>query len=520
MKLKKILSAVFAASMLIFSSCEDGLDIPKHGNMGGQEDFYKTDAEVEQAVASLFTSWGGNYYNWFFLKNLISDDVWTGGGSRGDNSDMERLNEYNFDTDHGMISGLYQGLYGIIYKANLIIEKVEPDSPVKKQAIAEAYFFRAWAHFELVTLWGTAPVVDHLLEPDEYHQPNSTPEQLWAQVESDLHTAIDSNALPSKSGVNDPAAGIRVAKEVAQAMLGKALLFQGKYAEAATELDKVINSGKYELYTGEYDLLHHVATNGCCEAMLEVQKRFDPEQTWSQFTMTYLMMGWRTGLLNMGSMDMIAMGTYGFINPTAALYDAFVAREGKDGYRLKGTIRTYDELNAEYGLSVNAGERLVGHEGLFNWKNRALKEDCIIDASYFQGMQYINLRVMRYAEVLLLAAEAHVMSGGSKATDYVNAIRTRAHLAPLSSVTMDDVKAEKRLELCMECTRFQDLVRWGDAEKYLGERGKNVPAFSSTGLEASAFTNATYGFKDKHKLLPIPRKEMELNLNMEQNPGW
>lgn len=520
MKLKQILSAVFTASILIFSSCEDGLDIPKHGNMGGQDDFYKTDEEVEQAVASLYSSWGGNYYNWFMVKNLISDDVWTGGGSRGDNSDMERLNEYNFDTDHGMISGLYQGLYGIIYKANLIIEKVEPDTPVKKKAIAEAYFFRAWAHFELVTLWGTAPVVDHLLNPDEYHQPNSTPEALWQQVESDLRTSIDSGALTTKNSVNDPAAGIRIAKEVAQAMLGKALLFQGKYAEAATELDKVINSGKYELYSGEYDMLHHAAANGCCEAMLEVQKRNDPEQTWSQLTMTYLMMGWRTGLLNMGSMDMISMGTYGFINPTSSLYNSFVAREGKDGYRLKGTIRTYEDLNSEYGLTVNAGERLVGHEGLFNWKNRGLKEDCIMDASYFQGMQYINLRVMRYAEVLLLAAEAHVMSGGSKAVDYINGIRKRAKLSPLGSVTIEDVKAEKRLELCMECVRFQDLVRWGDAAKYLGEQGKNVPAFSASGIEANAFTNATYGFKEKHNLLPIPRKEIELNLNMEQNPGW
>lgn len=520
MKLKYILSAALAAAMLIFSSCEDGLDIPKHGNMGGQDDFYKTDAEVEQAVASLFSSWGENYYNWFFVKNLISDDVWTGGGSRGDNSDMERLNEYNFDTDHGMISGLYQGLYSIIYKANLIIEKVEPDTPVKKQAIAEAYFFRAWSHFELVTLWGTAPVVDHLLNPDEYHQGNSTPEMLWEQIESDLRTAIDSNALVSKSNADDPTGGIRIAKEVAQAMLGKALLFQGKYQEAAQELDKVISSGKYELYKGDYDMLQHAAANNCSEAMLEVQKRNDPEQAWTQLTMTYLMMGWRTGLLNLGSMNQIAQGTYGFINPTKSLYDAFVAREGKDGYRLKGTISTYDELNAEYGMTVNSGERLVGHEGLFNWKNRALKEDCIMDASFFQGLQYINLRVMRYAEVLLLAAEAHVMSGGSRAAEYINAIRTRAHLAPLASVTIDDVKAEKRLELCMECVRYQDLVRWGDAAKYLGEQGKNVPAFSAAGVDAAAFSNATYGFKDKHNLLPIPRKEIELNRNMKQNTGW
>ena len=519
MKLKYILPALIAGAALLFTSCEDGLDIPKHGNMGGQDDFYKTDADAEQAVASMYTSWGDNYFNWYYVKNMLSDDSWTGGGSRGDNPDMERLNEYTFDTDHGMIAGVYQGLYGIIYKANLIIEKMVPDTPVKAQAVAEAYFFRGWAHFELASLWGTAPVVDHLLQPGEYHQSNSTPE-LWARTEEDFRTAIESHALPSKDGANDATGGIRVTTEVAQAMLGKTLLFEGKYAEAATELDKVIDSNKYELYQGDYDMLHHAATNGCCEAMLEIQKRNDPEQAWTQFTMTYIMSGWRSSLLNMGSMNQIASGTYGFMNPTKSLYDAFVAHEGQNGYRLGSTIRTYDSLNAEYGLTINAGERLVGHEGLFNWKNRALKEDCIMDASYFQALQYTNLRVMRYAEVLLLAAEAHVMSGGNRADEYVNAIRSRARLQPISGVTLDDVKAEKRLELCFECVRFQDLVRWGDASRYLGGRGKFVPAFSAKGIDNEAYKNNNYGFKDKHKLLPIPRKELELNRNMTQNTGW
>lgn len=521
MNLKHIIPVLMTGMALLFSSCEDGLDIPKHGNMGGQEDFYKTDTDAEQAVASMYASLNGAYYNWFFVKNLLADDLWTGGGSRGDNPDMERLNEYTFDTDHGMIAGVYSSMYNIIYKANLIIEKVEPDTPVKAQAVAEAYFFRGWAHFELASLWGTAPVVDHLLQPDEYHQPNSTTEELWAQTESDFRTALNSKALISKSDINDVAATIRVTPEVAQAMLGKALLFQGKYAEAAKELDAVINSGKYDLYRGDLDKIGHAVANGCCEAMIETQRRNDPEHTWDTMTMEFIMMGWRTSLLNLGGLnEFIANGTYGFMNPRKSLYDAFVAAEGANGYRLKATMRTYDELSSEYGLSLVSGERLVGHEGIFNWKNRALKEDCIMDASYFQGFQYINRRIMRYAEVLLLAAEAHAMSGGTKAAEYVNKIRERAHLQPLANVTMEDIKNEKRLELCFESVRFQDLVRWGDAERVLAEQGKQVPALKSDGVNNAAFTNPSYGFKSKHKLLPIPRKEIELNKNMKQNPEW
>lgn len=518
----KYISLLVAGFLLLFNTaCEDRLDIAKHGNLGGQSEFYETDEDAAQALASLYTSWGSNYFNWFYTKNLLADDVWCGGGSRGDNSSMEQLNEYTYDTDHGMVQSLYSGMYGVIYKANLIIDLLDSDTDVKKQAIAEARFFRAWSHFELVTLYGTAPIVDHLLQPSEYRLPNSTPEDTWTFIEKDLNDAINSGALPSKANVNDSETGIRVTKEVAQAMLGKAYLFQGKYSEAVAILDKVIESGKYALYSGEYDMLLHVAANGCSESMLEVQKRNDTEQAWNQMTMTFLMQGWRTDKLTMSApaSTYIATGTYGFMNPRASLYNAFVEEEGTDGYRLKGTMRTSQQMK-EIGVSVQSGAYMVGHEGYFMWKNRALKEDCIYDASYFQALQYINLRVMRYAEVLLLAAEAHVMGGSmDKALKYINEVRTRARLQGLSSVTLDDVKKEKRLELCLESVRYQDLVRWGDAETIMKDQGKEIPTFSNSGVEFQ-FKNSTYGFNTKHKLLPIPRKEIELNPNMVQNENW
>lgn len=506
----------------VFStSCEDRLNIAKHGNMGSQEDFYQTDEDAIQALASLYTSWGDNYFNWYYTKNLLADDIWCGGGSRGDNSSMEQLNEYTFDTDHGMITSLYSDLYTIVYKANLIIDLMEPDTEIKSRAVAEAKFFRAWSNFELVTLFGTAPVVDHLLTPDEYRLGNSTPEEMWLFIESDLKDITNSQALPSKTGLHDPETGIRVTKEVAQAMLGKAYLFQNKNSEAAAILDEVIESGKYALYEGDYDKLLHVEANGSSESMLEIQKRNDSEQAWNQMTMTYLMQGWRTDKLTTSgeAQAVIAQGTYGFLNPRKSLFNAFIAMEGEDGYRLNSTMRTYEQME-EFGISIQPGASLVGHEGLFMWKNRALKEDNIYDAPFFQALQYINLRVMRYAEVLLLAAEAHILDGNQdKALTYINLIRSRARLVPLTTVSLEDLKKEKRLELCNESVRFQDLVRWGDAEAAMGEQGKEIYAFSTAGVEM-LFNNSVYGFKAKHQLLPIPRKELELNPNMVQNENW
>lgn len=506
---------------LMTVSCNSELDIEKHGNMGSMETYYTTDENINTASASLYLSVRSLYYTWFFTKNLLSDDVWAGGGSRGDNGEMEKLNEYTFDTNHGSVEGIYSGLYSVIYNANLIIDKTEGETSVMKHAINEAKVFRALAHFELVTLFGTAPKVDHLLSTDEYRQANGTPEDTWAFVEQDLTEAINSGTLPSKSSLNDQETGIRVTKEFAQALLGKAYLFQGKYSEAASMLDNVINSNKYALFNGEYDDQFHAAANNNCESLFELQKRNDTEQLWNQMDFVYIMQGWRTDKLKYKgeAATLLATGNYGFFNPRKSLYDAFVAWEGADGYRLNKTMKTYDQLQ-ELGLSIISGGVVYGNEGYFFWKNQAYKEDLITDMSYFQVAQYINLKVMRYAEVLLLAAEAQLQAGNSsKALQYINEIRTRAQESPLANVSLSDIKTEKRLELCNEGVRFQDLVRWGDAKTAMAEQGKQVPAFTKDGVQWN-WQNTKYGFQDKHMLLPIPLKELELNPNMQQNPGW
>ena len=518
---KNIIYSLLLVVAALFAGCDSRLDIEKHGNMGDQNDFYQTDEQIEQAVASMYSNLKGLYYNWFFTKNLLSDDVWCGGGQRGDNTSLEQLNEYTYGTDNGMIQGVFSGLYGLIYQCNLVIEKVADDTPVKKRAIAEAKFFRAWANFELVTLWGTAPLVDHLLEPGEYRQGNSTPEALWAAVESDLNDAISMNALPSKKNMDDRETGMRVTQEVAKAYLGKAYLFQKKYPEAAIVLNEVVDSKKYDLFRGDYDMQFHAVNNNNCESMLELQWRNDQEQTWSQFDMTFLMQGWRTGNMTLEgkAAEEVAQGTYGFLNPRKSLYEAFVKAEGENGYRLQKTLLNSDQM-AAYGVKLNPGQNIYGCEGYLFFKNRILKSDNIMDASYFQGFQYTDRKIMRYAEVLLLAAEANLEAGNTDvALKDINEIRIRAKETPLTSVTLDDIKTEKRLELCLESTRFQDLVRWGDAKNALASQGKEIPNYSSKGVSWD-FSNSTFGFQDKHMLLPIPLKERELNPNIQQNTGW
>lgn len=525
MKLKYLCAILLAVTFIsgLTTSCEDRLDIPKHGSLGGPEAYYKTDEEVLSGLASMYFTWRWTYYNWYMLKNALSDDVWAGGGSRGDSPDIEGLNEYTYDSSNGFIKDVYQNLYRLIYRANLIIKYVQGTTEEMKRAVAEAKVVRCWAHMELVSLWGTAPLVDHVLAASEYRQSNSSPEQVWAFIEQDLKEAIQSNNLPSKKSVDDQETGMRMTQEAAKALLGKAYLFQGKFIEAGQILDEVIESKLYELYP-DYEYLLHARANNSCEAMIEIQMRNDPEQAWAQnwSVNAEVMTAWRSAQLSFTTeaSDIFSMGGYGFFAPRKSLYQAFVDREGENGYRLKSTIRTYTQMQKE-GVSILDGQVLTGNEGYFMWKNRPLREDLIIDNPGYQILQYINRRVMRYAEVLLMAAEAHLRGDNdqTKALKYVNEIRKRAQLSTLTNVTMEDVKIEKRLELCLESVRYQDLVRWGDAETIMASQGKEVATYNGK-ITEYPFTNTIYGFKNKHKLLPIPLAELEVNSNMKQNVGW
>ena len=134
---------------------------------------------------------------------------------------------------------------------------------------------------------------------------------------------------------------------------------------------------------------------------------------------------------------------------------------------------------------------------------------------------------MKYSEVVLLLAEAKIMANGDGAGDTeLNMIRTKAHLPALSNAGMDELKAEKRLELYMDGVRYQDLIRWGDASTVLAEQGEQIPAFNgfnedgTFNITTDRYTNTTYGFKEKHMLLPFPEKEININPNITQNSGW
>lgn len=524
--MKSKIYLIIIGILLVSLSCEEKLDIAQKG-VTLIEDFYKTDKDAEEASSALYIQWKSTYSGsagiLFFFENLLSDDMWCGGGARGDNKQFEELNEFRFSPDNSTINGMYSYFYTVIYRANLILDHFkEGESPVKDKAIAEAKFFRAWAHFYLTAYWGNPPLVTRVLdgqgEGTEYTQPNSTPEKLWAQIEQDLKDAM--LVLPEKTDVNDAKSSVRITKQAAQAYLGKAYIFQKKYDDAVTVLDNLIASGKYDLYRGAYENIHQSVSDFDTESILEINSIHDTSNPQKDFTLWNIMINWRLDAWNLGMFaGTLYYDGWGFAAPRKSLYDAFVAWDGPNSYRLTSTIKTVDDVKAAWG-SVKQGKKVYGNEGLLTWKWRATYAD---NVNFAWGGFSTNHTVMRYAEVLLLAAEAHLNAANglqSKADEYVNLIRDRAKLPLLSGVDMNSVKTEKRLELWGEGVRYLDLVRWGDAASVLGSQGEKIPYFDGTTVEYVNFSS-TFGWKpEKHTYLPYPEQETIINNKIKQNPGW
>lgn len=521
MKTKYIFLA-FLTAVLAFSSCDKLLDIPRKAVIDSNT-YYKTDEEVESAVMAMYLDVRGWYYNVMLVKHCLTDDYFSGGAAHGDNVDMDALGEFAFNSETGQIQSSFEGYYKLIYHANVILGNIDPEqSKVAARAVAEAHLFRGWAYFELITLWGNPPIVDHELEPSEYQQPNGSTEDLWKLVEDDLTYAVNSGVLVSKTSLNDNTVW-RVTKEYGQALLGKAYLWMAwelkdnsYYQKSADMLKNVINSELYDLWTaGPYGDMRHIAYAQNCENLFESIRINDLDNQGDNFDMYSAMVGYRSSGSEMTIPETVAAGGWGFKVPTEDLLNAFVTYEGVDSYRRKETIKTYDELKA-MGVEWNM---LTLSTGIYTWKGRYMPDE----VGFMSMLNWKNPLWMRFAEVLLLAAEANLQAGHPDvATQYVNRVRTRAQLPALDGVTMDNIKMEKRLELCGEGIRFQDLLRWGDAPTLLKEKGKVYPTMEPNGTVNYVSTGrSVYGFKvGKHEHLPYPFTETSLNKAIKQNPGY
>ena len=591
--MKKIVYSVLAfAALMTVASCEKYLDIPQKG-VTAIETFYQTDEDCISALnaayarfATRITGQDGSsiYTDYKAALNNCGDDMYAAGSNFGDNDFMAQLDEFRLDSGNQVVDHFYKNLFQVNYACNLVIDNFKDGLPnggptaTTKRCVAEARVMRAYIYFLLTALWNTPPFIDHVLAEGLPYNSDKDPENpmshedLFRWVASECESAAAD--LDERKSTSDKDGAVKVTKGFAWAVQGKALLFVKDYAGAKAALKKVIDSGKYALVPGSQwaDLFH---VEGDCneEKVFEMNIEYNSalgawggqiqRSTWMEANIW----NWRSDHFVAGASP---QGKYtggvdgwGGLGVPQWFGDEFFANDGHSP-RFDGTFKRIDD--AVYNMEYNSPEiaaltpeqrktsTLVGiadkEQGLYGqsfwlpFKQLLRATDA---GSYGSNVRLNNGIIMRYAEVLLLYAEACLQSGDAgQGTWAVNEIRKRAGLSTLGSVDMNVLKKEKSYELWLEGSRWLDLVRWGDTDR-VKKAGQDVPKlFDKLHREPQStdqgikwldndntqrfYTVSTHeaidkkyevGFKEgQHEFFPFPVSVMDKNPNMVQNPGW
>ncbi len=589
-----ILALAAAGTMTLTTSCEDQLDIEQKG-VTPMENFYKTDADAEASLVAAYEGFmcnvvgrnhdggGPSIYTPFkLIVNECGDDVLAAGANSGDNTFGIMLNQFYYDAEAEVPKYMYTGLYLSVYTCNLVIDHfAEGTSAVQKRCVAEARVLRAYDYLMLASLWGTPPLVTHVLDASDLpyncdKDPDNpmTHEQLLEWVAQECEAAV--NDLDERKGTDDKDGAVKVTKGFANALAGKAYLFAGQYDKAKVALKKVIDSGKYALVPGEqYADNFHIEGDANAEKVFEVNFEYNEgKSNWSGMIQRSSWMetnywDWRADHFVISPNKVYCGGVdgWGGLGVPQWFGDEFYANDG-DSYRLQATIKHIDD--AVYHMSydkpeidnmtdeqkkvsdqIGINDPTQGLYGNSTWL--AFKQ--IMRASDTGGKKYgdnirlNNYLVMRYAEVLLNYAEACLQTNNpAEAKKYINEIQTRAGSKTVSeTVDMEVLKREKSYELWLEGCRWFDIMRWQDANAIarLKRSGTDVPhlwdkVFRAPkaddqnvtwehGTEAASRfyttntpeTTFTVGFQaGKHEYFPYPQTVKDKNPNLVQNPGW
>jgi hypothetical protein len=390
-------------------------------------------------------------------------------------------------------------MFAGIKRCNYFLEfQDKTDFDGREAMVAEVRFLRAYYHFELVKWFGGIPVKEYdnallgqgkrFAPGDETSIPRYSADQVYALIESDLIFAVNNLEYSA------PQVG-RVTKGAAQALLGKAYLYQDKFSESASVLQDLISNGPYQL-SSDFEQIFELEGENGVGSVFEVQYTDGEGAGFDCFQC---------------SEGNIAVGYMGIRNHTGPVYDSGFSfnvpvQEAFDAFLPGDVRRDVSILDIVAWATATGAEYVEGYEhtGFYNRKYLPRKGDQNIGDQNLTNPN--NYRSIRFADVLLMAAEALNRGGvdDTQALIYLNQVRERAfgnsnsNISATGSALTDAIWEERRLELMGEGHRFFDLVRTGQA------------------------ASAIDGFvTDKHEVFPIPFEEIQFsNGNWNQNPNY
>ena len=478
--MKQIKTVLILLVTFVSISCEDTYLSPSLTTGINADSYFANDSEIEAGVLNIYDGIQGvnalqitnNDLNHgvqieFYVTEMRSDNTET----KSNEGEAAQFEFFDIRSTNGIVADYYRSYYNVIFRANLVLDNLTNASASKAPTYeGEAKFLRAYAYFNLVRLFGDIPYVDKLISPLDtetaFTRVAST--QIYDLIVADLQTAVINL---SDGGPND-----RASKAAAEGLLAKVFLTLGRYSEAQTLLESVMdNSRGFGLETNFKDIFYNEGNN---EVLFAIGYLADTRNDSQNFSTEWLNAVGRTSGVNYVSLDAkTALDTYGG-NRTLYSYREDQAQAGK--YQV---IKYLPDGDTDLGIAPTSSDpRSAGNDWI----------------------------VLRYADILLMHVEA-IMAGGASTTSS-NAIasfqqvRTRAGITtPVTSITADELLLERRVELAFENQRFFDIVRFGKANDIF-------TAFSAAnGL----------GYTSTDLLLPIPQIEIGLsNGLLSQNPGY
>ncbi|MCX2453469.1 RagB/SusD family nutrient uptake outer membrane protein [Pedobacter sp. PLR] len=507
--MKRNIKYVAIAALVILSSCKKQLNIDPEGAPSAQN-FWKTPEDAVKAENGLYEKYNEEdfYGRGMFWFINASDDMVTG------RNKPEADNIKNFNKTYvggGYTETQWSMRYAVVKRANDIIKYVpaiQMDEKLKKQVIGDAYFNAALVYFQLAANYGNekagVPIVSPDTDPSKAIPRAKNVNENYDYIIQLFLKAADQLPLFSELKATDYG---KAHKTAAWAYLSKVYLYKKDYPNAVKYADMVINSGQHDLVMTRFSDVFKASNN------------WSKEYIWSVVcTPSGGGTGWGSKLPGV-MLTNKGWGIYngwGYYLPTKELYDSYEANDQRREATILKTGDKFFYFGQERSFTKDGGAtsdyQFKKYMEPFSYENPIPTH---VNPNGDNGTTDLNVPLMRFAEVLLIKAEAAIMISGAGAGDTeLNKIRVRAGLIAKSGMNLMDLKRERRSELAGEwADRHRDLVRWGDA--------KAVYALPLHDSQGNVIWPSRVFNPEVHDVWAVPRREIDNSGGViTQNPGW